>query len=103
MESPNQKVGAFPNADQPNQFGTFYRDFFIAWKSKGNMEPDFYGAYGIAKANQDQEFQKVSDEIPWEDLGPKEMVAVMHAAWALAVRLSWFTYKEPPEMAILLP
>jgi len=96
----DSKTGAYPNADQPNQFGTFYRDFFLAWKAKAPIEPDFYGAYGIAMANSDDEFRQVSEAIDWDELDPKSMVAVMHSAWALTVRLNWWSYRQAPEMAV---
>lgn len=99
----DSKTGAYPNADQPNQFGTFYRDFFTAWKMKTPIEPDFYGAYGIAIANADKDFLKTADAIDWDKLDPKSMVAVMHAAWALSVRLGWWTWRQEIREELVVP
>lgn len=100
----NNKVGAYPNADQPNQFGTFYAQFFSAWKIGGTREacwPDFMGALGIATANQDNLFPEYDlNEIAKmkEDECLLAMVKLMWEAWALSVRLSWWTYREAPDI-----
>lgn len=98
----DSKVGAYPNADQPNQFGTFYRDFFTQWKTQKTREacwPDFIGAIGIAKANADDDF---IDKLPNDlrGLQLEEMAALMWEAWALTVRLNWWNWKQAPEIPI---
>lgn len=105
MSDADSKTGAYPDADQPNQFGRFYREFFDTWHATmkiDNAMPRLWGAYGIAKANEDPLFEKARGEF---DSGPKDStacVAVMHAAWALSVRLGWWTWrKDGTEEAIL--
>jgi len=105
MEPSNQKVGAYPNADLPNLFGTFYSNFYTALKAQGNPEPDCQAAYGIANAHADQKFLEAIKEmeIDWDNLRPPMMNRIMHQCLALTVRLQWYTYKQVPRSTEGLP
>lgn len=129
MDQADSKVGAYPNADQPNQFGTFYRDYFVEWQRNGTRKaclPHYLGALGICRANADDlflqsiaaraatylemdlteatiEISLTNVDSTLTQLELTDMHLVMWDCWALATRLRWFTWRQPKHFKETMP
>lgn len=105
MDQADSKVGAYPNADERQNFGTLYMRFGDRWETGKTREacwPAFVMAIGIAKANADEKFkEKLPDTL--KDLTLEEMAALMWEAYALTSRLHWWTWREDDREELVMP